>query len=41
MLNWYDTIKRYFELGLYTTQQVAVFVAAGWIAAEQAAEITG
>ena len=41
MLNWVTTIKQYFKLGLYTTEQVAVFVAAGWITAEQAAEITG
>ena len=41
MYNWYDTIKQYYGLGLYTGEQLAVFVAAGWISAEQAAEITG
>lgn len=41
MLNWYDTIKQYFKLGLYTAEQVGVFVAAGWITTEQAAEIVG
>lgn len=41
MYNWYDTIKQYFGLGLYTADQVAVFVAAGWITTEQAEEITG
>ncbi len=41
MFDWYSTIKAYFDLGLYTAEQVEVFVTAGWISAEQAAEITG
>ncbi len=41
MFNWYDTIEQYYKLGLYTAEQVAVFVTAGWITSEQAAEITG
>ncbi len=41
MFNWYDTIKQYYGFGLYTAEQVNVFVTAGWITPEQAAEITG
>lgn len=41
MFNWYDTIRSYFNLGLYDSKQVAVFAAAGWITPDQAAEITG
>lgn len=37
---WYNIIKNYYNLGLYTPEQVQVFVTAKWITAEQATEIT-
>lgn len=39
-MDWYSLVKRYYESGRYTADQVQVFVAAGKITAEQAAEIT-
>lgn len=38
---FYDSIKRYFEMGFYTTEDVKIFVQAGWITEEQYKEITG
>lgn|GEM_PF-5754711 len=35
MFNWYNTIKRYFILGLYKKPQLEVFVKAKWITTEQ------
>lgn len=40
-MDWYAIIKRYYDAGRYTEAQVTVFVDAGKITAEQAAEITG
>lgn len=37
----YKIVKRYFDKGIYTTENVAVFVRAGKITAEQYKEITG
>ncbi|WP_340398027.1 XkdX family protein [Paenibacillus sp. FSL E2-0202] len=39
-MNWYALIKRYFDAGLYTGEQVQVFVTAKKITAKQAEEIT-
>lgn len=36
----YDSIKRYYDMGKYTNEQVKVFVQAGWITEEQYFEIT-
>lgn len=40
-MDWYALIKRYFDAGRYTADQVQVFVTAGKITAEQAVEIIG
>lgn len=40
-MDWFETIKRYFDAGLYTKEQVAVFVVKGKITAEQYEQITG
>lgn len=40
-MNWFDKIKRYYNNGLYTNEQVKVFVVAGKITNEQYKEITG
>lgn len=37
----YSSIKRYYDSGRYTKDQVKVFVQAGWITPEQYQEITG
>lgn len=37
----YDKIKKFYDLGLYTKAQVAVFVAKGIITAAQYEAITG
>ena len=37
----YEKIKRFYDLGLYTKAQVAVFVEKGKITAKQYKEITG
>ncbi|MDH6371743.1 putative XkdX family phage protein [Paenibacillus sp. PastF-3] len=39
-MNWYALVKRYFDAGLYTGEQVQVFVTAKKITTEQAKEIT-
>lgn len=41
MFSWYGTIKQYYGLGLYTAEQLAVFVAAGWITQAEADGIAG
>ncbi|MEK4062212.1 MULTISPECIES: XkdX family protein [unclassified Paenibacillus] len=38
-MDWYALIKRHFEAGRYTVEQVQVFVAAKKITAKQAEEI--
>jgi uncharacterized XkdX family phage protein len=40
-MDWYALIKRHFDAGRYTTEQVQVFVTAKKITAEQAEQITG
>jgi uncharacterized XkdX family phage protein len=40
-MDWYAIIKRYYEAGRYTADQVQVFAAAGKITPKQAAEIIG
>lgn len=37
----YSSIKRYYDMGKYTKEQVTVFVQAKWITPEQYKEITG
>lgn len=37
----FKIVKRYYDKGIYTKENVAVFVAAGKITPEQYAEITG
>ena len=41
MFDWYDQIKMYYDLGIYSADPVQVFVDAGWIRQEQGAKITG
>lgn len=36
----FDSIKRYYDMGKYTNEQVKIFVMAGWITEEQYYEIT-
>ncbi|WP_373599413.1 XkdX family protein [Paraclostridium bifermentans] len=38
---WYNTIKRYFEMGFYTDDDMRVFVQAEKITVEQFEEIVG
>lgn len=40
-LNWYKTIKKYYDLGKYTLDQMRVFVEVGKITEEEFEEITG
>lgn len=40
-MQWYAMIKRFYEAGYYTTDNVKVFVTAGKITSEQYQEITG
>lgn len=40
-MNWYATVKKYYDSGRYTKEQVAVFVASGKITAEEYETITG
>ena len=37
----FNSIKRYYNMGKYTLEQMQVFVQAKWITAEQYKEITG
>lgn len=38
---WYNTIKRYFEMGFYTNENMRLFVQADKITKEQFVEIVG
>ena len=38
---WYDSIKRYYNMGFYTNEQMKIFVVAEFITVEQYKEITG
>lgn len=40
-MNWFTLIKRYYDAGLYTNADVAVFTEAGKITPEQYETITG
>lgn len=40
-MDWYALIKRYYSAGLYSAEQVQVFVTAKKITDEQATEIVG
>ena len=40
-MNWYNLIKRYYDRGYYSKEQVAVFVVQGKITPEQYETITG
>jgi uncharacterized XkdX family phage protein len=40
-MDWFKTIKDYYDTGRYTKEQVAVFVVKGKITAAQYQEITG
>lgn len=40
-MNWYDKIKRYYDGGYYTVDQVRSFVKVGKITEEEFTEITG
>ena len=37
----YETIKSYYELGLFTEQDLNLFVECGWITKEEKNEILG
>jgi uncharacterized XkdX family phage protein len=37
----YNSIKKYYDMGKYTDEQMKVFVGAEWITPEQYKEITG
>lgn len=40
-MDWYALVKRYYDAGRYTAEQLQVFVTAGKITAVQAKEILG
>lgn len=40
-MNWYEKIKRYFDMGKYTVEQVKVFVQTNKITTEEFTKITG
>ena len=40
-MNWFEKIKRYYDKGLYTIDQVKVFVQGGKITEEEFKMITG
>lgn len=40
-MNWFEKIERYYKNGLYTNEQVKVFVQAGKITEIEYKEITG
>ena len=41
MINWFEKVKRYYDKGLYTNEQVKIFVQGGKITEAQYEEITG
>ena len=41
MSKLYNTVKKYYDLGIYNDEQVAVFVAKGKITAAEYKQITG
>lgn len=40
-IDWCPSIKRYYNMGFYTNEQMKIFVVADFITAEQYKEITG
>lgn len=40
-MNWFEKIKRYYNKGIYTNEEVKVFVKGNKITEEQYKEITG
>ena len=40
-MDWYGKVKRYYEKGFYSNEQVKIFVEVGKISAEEYKEITG
>ncbi|SDT26398.1 phage uncharacterized protein, XkdX family [Paenibacillaceae bacterium GAS479] len=40
-MDWYFTIKRYYDLGCYTAAQVLRFAELGKLTLDQAGQITG
>lgn len=40
-MNWFEKVKRYYDKGMYTNDQVKVFVLSGKITELQYKEITG
>lgn len=38
---WYNSVKRYYDMGFYTNENVKVFVIAGMVTAEEYRLITG
>jgi len=40
-VDWYTIVKRHYDAGRYSKEDVAVFVAAGFITADQFKAITG
>jgi uncharacterized XkdX family phage protein len=40
-MDWYALVKRYYDAGRYTAEQLQVFVTAGKITAAQVKEILG
>ena len=40
-MDWFEKIKRYFDGGYYTIEEVKIFVKAGKITESQFTEITG
>lgn len=37
----YNLLKKYYDMGIYTDENMKVFVACGWITPEEYQEITG
>lgn len=37
----YETIKKYYELGLYTEDNLKVFISVGWLTSEEYNMIVG
>ena len=37
----YNLLKRYYDMGIYTDENMKVFVACGWITPEEYKQITG
>ncbi|MEH6940764.1 XkdX family protein [Bacillus sp. JJ722] len=41
MIDWFPSIKEYYELGFYNNENMKLFVKVKYITAEQYKEITG